>query len=138
MVETAILTLLNGVTGLSGVVGTQIYPESVPQGITGAHGAYQLISSKNTKHLRGTGNLTKAEFQVDFYSLLESDVKSAAEFCRDFFRNGYVGTIGNFAFQWCWFDDERGDFVPLNTLATEQGLFRSINMLAFWYGRVDR
>lgn len=85
MIEEGIYSRLTGLTGVSSVVGSKVFPNRIPQGAALPCVMYSKTSSVHDRHLRGATGVAAATFQIDCYASGAtgySTVKSLADAIR--------------------------------------------------------
>ena len=103
--ETGLYTALTGDAGVSALVGTRIYPEIMPQGVTYPAISYQRISTTRTNMLSGVDDFTQVRVQVDCWDDSYSGVKALSAAVKSAIDG--VTALGTEAVHHCFMDSER-------------------------------
>ena len=77
--ETGLYTALTADSTLSGLVGSRIYPEIMPQGVTYPAVSYQRVSTGRTNLLSGVDDFTEVRVIIDCWDDSYSGVKAVAD-----------------------------------------------------------
>tara|TARA_Y100000593_G_C4310742_1_gene338216 strand:+ start:1833 stop:2246 length:414 start_codon:yes stop_codon:yes gene_type:complete len=67
-IEAAIYSALSGSTSLTALVGTRIYPNTVPQNVTFPHVSFAIDGNEKFHGLNTTESLARASVSVDCYT----------------------------------------------------------------------
>ena len=100
--ETGLYTVLTGDAGVSALVGTRIYPEIMPQGVTYPAISYQRVSTVRTAMLSGVDDFTQVRIVVDCWDDSYSGVKALAAAVKSALDDARV--LGSQAIQHCMMD----------------------------------
>lgn len=92
-IEEALFSHLKSHAGLSALVGTRIYPQIMPQGVTMPAVTYQKISGPREYSHGGPSELAHPRFQLSCWAKNYSTAKDIAEQVR-LALQAYRGTMG--------------------------------------------
>jgi len=81
-VETALVKLLIDDSDVNTLVGSRIYPNYVPQGVTLPAITYQEISGVRDTHMTGASGLVQARFQINCWCKTYPDSRTLANYIR--------------------------------------------------------
>lgn len=135
MVETALVTILEGIEPLAAIVAARIYPNNAPEGSAMPNLTYSLITGRSVRSLQGASNLRRADFQIDVWSTQDADVKGAIDAIYQYFRGGFAGPVGTYTIAWIEAEEDRDEFTNLASRATELGIYRDVLRLTVWYSQ---
>jgi hypothetical protein len=96
IIDEGLYSYLTGVTAVSTLISTRLYPLEMPQNVTLPAACYQLISDPMAPGYthQGPTNLLMPRFQIDCYaatSLAAAQLARAVRVALD----GYVGSMGS-------------------------------------------
>ena len=100
--ETGLYTALTEDSGISALVGTRIYPEIMPQGVTYPAISYQRVSTVRTTMLSGVDDFTEARIIIDCWDSSYSGAKALAAAVKSAIDG--VTVLGAQAVQHCMMD----------------------------------
>ena len=100
--ETGLYTALTADSTLSALVGTRIYPEVMPQGVTYPAVSYQRVSTVRTNLLSGVDDFTEVRIAIDCWDDSYSGVKAVADAVKGAIDG--VTVLGAQAIQHCFMD----------------------------------
>lgn len=109
--EAALVSLLT--TGspnpVSDIVGTRVYPDVLPQGVTYPAIRYARISTPRYRDFSGPAGRARPRFQIDCYGTGKADVLSLAAAVRAVL-DGYAGTSATVRIDASAAEDEGGSY----------------------------
>lgn len=93
MIETELVSILSGHSGVSGLIGTRLYPVVIPQDKTLPAVAYQKISATRVHTLAGPTNLAHPRVQLTCWALTYAEAKQVIEQVRAALYGAWPGAI---------------------------------------------
>lgn len=81
-------------SGISGMVGTRIYPLRLPQGDRGPSIVYSRPSEQTDHHMQGPSGLVFVRYQIDAWAKSADDASSLANLIKSRI-NGYKGPMSD-------------------------------------------
>ena len=100
---------LSGVSGVTNIVSTRIYPVRLPDAPTLEAIVYTVISAPRTEDLSGSSGLGTAIVQIDCWANTYSEANTLAEAVRQAMQ-GYSGTMGGTTVEGVHLLDELDNF----------------------------
>ena len=100
--ETGLYTALTSDSTVSGLVGSRIYPEIMPQGVTYPAISYQRISTVRTVMLSGVDDFTQVRVMIDCWDDSYSGAKALASAVKSAIDG--VTVLGAQSIQHCMMD----------------------------------
>lgn len=104
-IEGAIYYLLAADATVSGLVGTRIYPNLVPQAASLPAITYQQISGVREHTADGADGIVESRFQINCWASTYTGAKSLSDAVRKEL-DGYKGTVGSRNILFCFLADE--------------------------------
>lgn len=115
--EQALYSILSADGTVSGLVGTRIYPNVIPQDVSLPAIAYQRISAMRVFSHGGPSCLARPRFQITCLATSYSSAKAVANAVRGAL-NGYVGTAATVEIQASFIQNEFDTFTDDDDLHT--------------------
>lgn len=107
----AIYSILSGDATLTGLVGTDIYPVSAPQGVNYPFVVYSFSSADPTDQKDGSSPIDDVSLNVDCYDKTYRGAQSIVNAVRDALDD-YSGTAASITIRRIWFQNQSGgDFL---------------------------
>ena len=91
--NTALYTYLSTYSGLSTIIGTRIYPDTLPQNVTYPAATYQYVDEDEIDTFEQPNTLISPTYQFDSYATTRAVADSIADQLRLAFKN-YSGVMG--------------------------------------------
>lgn len=110
-VEYDIKDLLLADGTVSGIIGTRIWPNKLPQGAELEAITYTRVSGVRLKTLKGLAGLARPSFQIDCWAEKYTEVKTLANAVRAVL-DGYQGTVNTIRIDRIQILNEVDDFNP--------------------------
>jgi hypothetical protein len=104
--EEGLLALLLASAGIAGIVGTRIYPNSLPQGVVLPAISVTVAGKQPVYADDGEAGLTSARVQVECWALSYGAAKALARAVTDAL-SAFDGPAGDIEFQFITLGDER-------------------------------
>jgi len=93
MIEPALFSLVTGNAGVAALIGTRMYPETLPQAPTYPAIIYQVITGESHYAMQAPSQLARIRVQFDLYAERKADAV-ALEKAFMAALSGYRGTAG--------------------------------------------
>jgi len=91
--NTALYTYLSTYAGLSAIIGTRIYPDTLPQNVAYPAATYQYVDDDEIDTFEQPNTLISPTYQFDSYAKTRAVADSIADQLRLAFKN-YSGVMG--------------------------------------------
>lgn len=129
--EAGLKTYLDSKTAITNIVGTRIYLDTAPQGVTSPYLIYQEVDSQTEHHMTGASALRGATYQFDCYASGSLQVKQLADSVRQSL-DGYRGAMGSETVRMCHLTSSNGAPITAED-GEEQGLKLVTLDFDIWY-----
>ena len=114
--EEGLYSRLTGYAGLSALIGTRLYPEVLPEGVTLPAVTYQIVSLADTADAAGGDNLMDTNrVQLTSYAATKAAAANVDRQIRAAI-NGYRGSMGTVVIEGCWRVNQIANYDPLPQL----------------------
>lgn len=115
-VESALYSYLGGVSAVTALVSTRIYPSQAPQGAALPYVVHHKVSERRFPNVAGPSGMVRARHQIDVFGATLDSAQSVAETLRnnlDGWRHTVMGAeqLNVLSID---LDDVRSDFTPPN------------------------
>jgi hypothetical protein len=97
------------------LIGTRMYPTTLPQSVELPAVSYQLVSAIRTPTMLHGDNLPEKRVQIDAWALTADEAREVAEAIRalfHYFVRGYIGDSPGVFVAGVFADSEREDYEP--------------------------
>ena len=110
--KTALYSYLTGISAITTLVSTRIYPDVAPETATRPYIIYQYVSSEHVRHMTAASDFASRRVQFDVYGDSALSVENVFDALRDALesKRGNIGTE-NLSVLSSGIDSERDDFV---------------------------
>lgn len=110
----AIVTALNAETALTSIVGSNIYPDVIPETSVGPAISYEFFAADRVKNILGAAGMKTTRVRFELLSALESDVEAMAEVLRNLIQGlrGKLGGVLTILYV-SYLDETDGDYEPI-------------------------
>ena len=130
MIEAGLATYLKAQAGVSGIVGTRVFPHRKPRGKVSPFIVFQRDDTERVFSLSGHSGLTEATIQLGCWA----DTYLAAKQLADAVRlvvDGYQGAMGTFDVRRAHIvaENDTADLRPSNKEMEEFGVFMWVEIL---------
>lgn len=130
--EAGLYTHLTGVSALTALVSTRIYPGSAPTSAEMPYITYAVVSGNHEHHMTAASGLVNHLIQFDVWASSYLTLAPAADELRksmDGFNGGQMGTV---EVRSAMLQDEADEFVPA-TDASQEGVHRRRMDFSIWH-----
>lgn len=134
--ETAIYSYLSGVTAVTDLVGTRIYPGQAPQGVALPYVIQFRVSTRRFPHVGGPSGMVRTRIQIDVYAATLDSAQSVFDALRDNLDGWRATLMDDVYVQSVNLDDEANDFTPSQDGA-DPGVHRIRADFIFVYSESD-
>lgn len=134
--ESALYTYLTGLSAVTDVVGTRIYPAQVPQGAAFPYVAQYRVSTRRFPHVGGPSGMVRARIQIDSFGVTLDSAQTVMDVLRDRLDGWRTTTMGGVYVQSVNMEDEANDFTPPQD-GGDPGVHRIRSDFIFLYSESD-
>lgn len=131
--KTALFSYLGGITAVTDLVGTRVYPSVAPADAALPFIVYSIISSEHARHLGGASGFVRRRVQFDCYDATPDGVETVFQVISDALE-AKTGDIGSedLSVLSSGIESERDDYTA-PTDGTEQSKFRRSVDFLIWH-----
>ena len=105
MIESALMTKLNAIAGVTALVSTKIYFVKAPQDVTAPYLVIQKISAPRSHSYEGADGLVTSRWQFTAFATTYKSVKDIGDAIRAGL-DGFTGLFGAVRVGYCLYDNE--------------------------------
>jgi len=110
MLGNAIYNILSNASGVTNLVGTDIFPVQAPKNTNAPFVVYRINNTEPTQQKDGASPIDQEQVQVDTYAKTYTGAHSIATAIRSALDD-YSGTAASIVIRHIWFEDQDdGDF----------------------------
>ncbi len=120
MFEDDFFTWISTQPGVTAVVGTRLYPDYLPQGVTYPAVRFEIDSDGGFKDMDGQGSTIRVEIRTDCVAVTKGGAKAVAEAIKAAMKN-FTGLMGSSRIDRVFLETEFSTYEP----NLEGGMFRA-------------
>lgn len=108
--ESALYGYLSGVSAVTDLVGTRIYPAQAPQGAELPYVVHHRISTRRFPHQLGPSGMVRARIQIDSFGITLDSAQAVFDVLRDNLDGWRAAVMDDVYVQSVNLEDEANDF----------------------------
>ena len=124
-------TLIRGTTSVTGLVGTRVHYNQLPQESTFPHVWFRVASDDEPLTMDGVGGMHEADVDLECAGLTEASAQSVSDVVKARLH-GYAGTMGNISAKGIFLSNKDDDYEPFSN-QSDEGVHVIAHTVKVWY-----